>query len=701
MVRSANATAAVVIVFLSLMSPAPLRSQSATKYWVYFNDKGPSVASFGTLNKLTPAYREAARFVQPRALARRAKVRPRSELIDAADVAVYQPYIQGVVAAGGVLRQQSRWLNAASFILSSDATAIVSRLPFVKSITPVAVFFGKNESRGMGSKLGRLIKTAELDYGPSLDQLAMIHVPELHSLGITGNGVIVGMLDSGFRWRAQESLQTRHVIAEHDFLNNRDSTSNGPGDDVAQDFHGTLTMSVLGGYKPGQLIGAAYDVDFILAKTELIYPSLFADTDSIREEDMWAVGIEWMESLGVDVVSSSLGYNDFVDTTSYTWAHGDFNGRTTVSARAAVRAAELGVLVCDAMGNEGNGDGITGTMLTPGDADSILSVGAVDFSRQLAYFSSTGPTNDGRIKPDIVAPGVGVYGADILPSDTSYVYEQGTSLSTPLTAGSAALLLSARPELTAMQARDALRNNADTIDVSDYPTRPNNFTGWGLVNPWKALLSIGPFFSNKPQIISTDSTTKVSICVVSKFGLLPNGVTLHYGIVPIDTATITLTMRLDSAMYFPTSGRYSVALPHQPHGTLVSVSIDAVDSAGKSYWSPSPAIGGPWEFRYGDTGVQGGSTLPSAYRLYQNYPNPFNPGTVIVYDLPRTEHVTLKVYNVLGQLVATLVDEVQSAGDAKSRPPVVFDGTNLSSGVYFYRLTTAGFVTTKKMLLLR
>ncbi len=701
MVRSVHATAFAAIVLLFLVFPAPLRSQSTMKYWVCFNDKGPSIASSGALDKLTPAYQEAARFVQPRALARRAKVRPRSELIDAADVAVYQPYIRGVMAAGGILRQQSRWLNAASFILSSDATAIVSRLPFVKSITPVAVFYGKNGARSRGNKPDWLVKTAGLDYGPSLDQLAMIHIPELHSLGITGNGVIVGMLDSGFRWREQQSLQTRHVIAEHDFLNNRDSTSNGPGDNVAQDFHGTLTMSVLGGYEPGQLIGAAYDVDFILAKTELIYPSLFADTDSIREEDMWAVGIEWMESLGADVVSSSLGYNVFVDTTSYTWAAGDFNGRTSVSARAAVRAAELGVLVCDAIGNEGNGDGITGTMLTPGDADSILSVGAVDLTGLLAYFSSTGPTNDGRIKPDIVAPGVGVYGADILPSDTTYIYEQGTSLSTPLTAGSAALLLSARPELTAMQARDALRNNADTVDVQDYPTRPNNFTGWGLVNPWKALLSIGPFFSNKPRIISTDSTTTVSICVVSKFGLLPNGVTLHYGFVPIDTATQTFTMRLDSAMFFPTSGRYSVVLPFQPHGTLVSVWIDAVDSAGHSYASPSPARGSSWQFYYGDTAVQGGSTLPSAYRLYQNYPNPFNPGTVIVYDLPRTEHVTLKVYNVLGQLVATLVDEVQSAGEAKSRPPVVFDGTNLSSGVYFYRLVTPGFITTKKMLLLR
>src|SRR5262249_54096746 len=158
--------------------------------------------------------------------------------------------------------------------------------------------------------------------------------------------------------------------------------------------------------------------------------------------------------------SSSLGYNDFdpqgPSPGDYTWANGDFNGRTSITAQAAVRAARLGIVVCDAMGNEGNGDGIVGTMLTPADADSIISVGAVTLAKQLAGFSSTGPTNDGRTKPDVVSPGVGVYCASTA-GPSSYFFQSGTSLATPLTAGSAALILSARPELTPVQVRDALR----------------------------------------------------------------------------------------------------------------------------------------------------------------------------------------------------------------------------------------------------
>ena len=210
--------------------------------------------------------------------------------------------------------------------------------------------------------------------------------------------MLVGMLDSGFRWRVHESLNTRHVIAEHDFIFNDDTTANQAGDASNQDQHGTLTMSTLGGYMPGKLIGPAFDADFILAKTEYI------PTETRIEEDHWAAAIEWMEANGVDVASSSLGYNTFdLPDSGYTWANGDFNGRTSITAQAAIQAARLGVVVCDAMGNEGNGDGVIGTMLTPADADSIISVGAVTFSKLLAGFSSTGPTNDGRTKPDVSA----------------------------------------------------------------------------------------------------------------------------------------------------------------------------------------------------------------------------------------------------------------------------------------------------------
>ncbi len=669
--------------------------QTAKKYWVYFTDKGPAVPTAGSLLKASTEYAAALKLLSPKALARRAKVLPPESVVTVEDAPVFHPYLEDIVGAGGMPVEQSRWLNAASVVLTPEQIGKVAALPFVEKVMPVVVFRGSNKERESIPQPNALFKTSSLNYGPSATQVQIIHVPELHDFGVTGHDVVVGMLDTGFRWRVHESLKTRHVLAEHDFIFNDDTTANQPGDGPSQDQHGTLTMSTLGGYMPGQLIGPAFDADFILAKTEYI------PTETRIEEDHWQAGIEWMESLGVDVVSSSLGYNTFDPPGGgYTWANGDFDGKTSVTAKAAARAARLGIVVCDAMGNEGNGDGTVGTMLTPADADSIISVGAVNFAKQLAYFSSTGPTNDGRTKPDVVSPGMGVYCASTA-GPGSYFYIQGTSLATPLTAGSVALMLSARPELTPIQVRDALRNTAEPlVDTLLYPTSPNNFAGWGFINTLSAVLSFGPVFSNRPSVPVVDTTTLVEINVASKFGIDPGRVILHYAIGP-SSVYYALPMILDSSMLFATSGRYRVALPRESLGTLVKFSVTALDSSSNYYASPAPISGKIWQLHYGIAGVQPVPLLPTTYGLLQNYPNPFNPSTKITYDLPGKEHVSVRVYNVLGELVATLVDEVQEAGSAKSRPPLLFDGSNLPSGVYFYRIITPSFVSTKKMMLLR
>jgi hypothetical protein len=482
-----------------------------------------------------------------------------------------------------------------------------------------------------------------------------------------------------------EALRSRTVASEHDFIFNDDTTADQEADIPGQDAHGTATMSVLGGYSPGKLVGPAFNASFILAKTE--------DTRSETriEEDNWAAAMEWMEAEGVDVASSSLGYDLFDDGTGYTWENGDFNGRTSVTAQSAARAARLGVVVCTAMGNEHNGNGVIGTLLTPADADSILSVGAVTFARKLAAFSSTGPTNDGRTKPDVVAPGVGVYHAQV---PDFYLSSDGTSFSTPLTAGSAALLLSARPDLTPIQVRDALRNTATPVlDNTRFPTSPNNFTGWGLINAFNAALSFGPIFSNEPAIAAVNSRSVVSTKVVSKFGIRPETVLLYYAL-GNNAFFSSVGMSLDSGAFFPTSGKYSVSIPPQRLDTLVRFFIEARDSANNSFRSPAmPFISGMWQLHYGVSGVH-----IISYELDQNFPNPFNSTTVIRFHVPRTEHVTLKVYNVLGEEIETLLDRVQDAGSNLS---VSFSGNNLPSGVYFYRMTTPSFTSTNKMILIR
>ncbi len=692
LLRAAMYLAATFSFILPILSVA----QAQRKFWVYFTDKG-SVTDIrhGALSRSSPAYEIASTIVQPRALVRRAKALPKDSLLSVGDLPVYGPYIDAICAAGGVPARESRWLNAASFRLTNQQADRVKAFWFVQKVEPVVVFHGRKIERGV-EFFRPFEKANTMNYGPSFAQEEMINVPALHSIGITGRGVLVGMLDSGFRWRTHEALSTRTVIAEHDFIFNDDTTANQANDRSDQDFHGTLTMSLVGGYMPGILVSPAFNASFILGKTEDVR------SETRVEEDNWAAAIEWMEAMGVDVVSSSLGYDIFDDGTGYSWDNGDFNGRTSVTARAAVIAARLGVVVCTAMGNETNGDGITGTLITPADADSILSVGAVSFARELAGFSSTGPTSDGRIKPDVVAPGVRGMMCAVPPNSYSTGI-QGTSLATPMVAGAAALLLAARPELTAIQVRDAFRSTADTVDVANHPTSPNNFTGWGLVNAFNAALSFGPIFSDLVDARVAHTQSVVSTIVVSKFGLNTNTINLRYA-VGSDTNYSTIPMSLDSSMFFPTSGRYSVTIPQLPIGVLVRFTIAANDSGDHVYQSPSPVTESVWQIRYGFEGAQrvstaaqqGGNTI-----LYQNFPNPFgfrNRTTTIRFGPLGSEFVTLKIFNVLGQEVATVLN---NPVDAAPILEVLFDGRNLPSGVYFYRLSTPSCTAMRKMVLIR
>jgi len=255
---------------LCLSAVHVLHAQFPKKYWVYFRDKGLQHSPGAALSKKSPEYIKILTYITSRALERRAKVLLLDALIDIGDLPLYQPYLNQVQSAGAVLQRQSRWLNAASVIATPDQLATIAHLPFVLRVAPVVILRRKNRNDQHSLQDQIFNKTATLDYGPSTLQAQMINVPPLHDLGITGNNVMVGMLDTGFRWQAHESLQSRNVIAEHDFIQNDDTTANQAGDSFFQDQHGTLTMSALGGYKQGKLIGPAFDASFVLAKTEYL-----------------------------------------------------------------------------------------------------------------------------------------------------------------------------------------------------------------------------------------------------------------------------------------------------------------------------------------------------------------------------------------------------------------------------------------------
>ena len=425
------------------------------KVWIFFTDKG-----IFDSQEYESALNQAKNALTQKAAWRRAKTMKPS-LVDFRDLAVDHTYVNEILKYDAKLRHKSKWLNAASFEIPVSRLDEISGLRFVRSIGPVSGGTRRpippqtppSEPQKSQSKLG-------LNYGGSYAQLQQLNVPVVHDLGYHGQGVLVCMMDTGYRKDHQAfglAYSEGRVLAEWDFVNNDGNTQNEAGDPSTQHNHGTYCWSALGGAADGNLYGPAYGASFILAKTEDV------SMEEPIEEDNWMAGMEWADSIGADVISSFLCYIDW-----YTYS--DLDGNTAVITMAADMAAERGIVVCNAMGNSGPG---SGTLLPASDADSIIACGAVSSTGSLASFSSRGPTYDGRTKPEVCARGVSTRCAD--PYNLSgYTSANGTSLATPLVGGCAAVILSAHPEWTPMQVREAMMMTADGADS------PDNDYGWGI-----------------------------------------------------------------------------------------------------------------------------------------------------------------------------------------------------------------------------
>ena len=635
----------------------------------------------------TQQQRAAAVGLSERALERRAKTMQSAEVIGMEDLPVAPSYLQQLNSAGITIQNTSRWFNAATAYLTDAQRERAAALFCVAAVEPVRIFVRRDlpASRPVLEKLAEPQADALYSYGNALTQVTQIHVPQVHNVRITGRGVLVGMLDSGFRWRVNEATKNMAVIKEYDFIQKDSITANEdgktPADASNQDAHGTTTMSVVGAYKEGTLVSPAFGAQFILAKTE------YVPTETNVEEDNWVAGIEWEESYGVDVVSSSLGYNEF-DAGQKNYVYADMNGRTATTSKAAAKAARRGVVVVNSMGNEGNA--AWRYLTAPADADSIISVGAVSSAGILAYFSSLGPTSDGRIKPDVVAQGMSTWGSTVQP--TGYGYSQGTSLSTPLVAGAAALVLSAHPELTPVQVRDALRNTASNASA------PNDSIGWGIINTYEAMLYHGMVMSTDPEIVThSDSQSAVSVFVISKSVVAKDSVKLYCctnaDSLPYASVPMTLSAAVDPAT---NSGKYTAVLPASIVVPKTHFYISALDATNKRRTAPYNAPANSFIFNAA-TDIVHKPTTPDAFELIQNYPNPFNPSTTISYTLPAAVHVRLDVYTLLGQHLTTLVNAEQFAG----KQSAVFNGAAYASGMYLYRVTAGSVSATKKMVLMK
>jgi subtilisin family serine protease len=443
------------------------------KVWIFFTDKG-----LGSRAAYDAAIAKVAASYNPRAIERR---RLRGDnaarggaLFDERDLPVVSEYVDAVTAAGARVRVTTTWLNAVSAFVTAEQIEPIAALPFVDRIQPVARWAGPDPidvqkddetiERGGGDRL-------PIDYGRSFAQLEQIRVVGLHSEGYTAEGVIVGILDTGFKRSHIAFNQPGHevdVIAEYDFVDDDGNTAPEPGDPSSQHRHGTLILGCLGSYLPGDLVGGAFDASFILCKTE-------DTTDEYQaEEDNYVAGLQFIEANGGDMSTSSLGYINW-------YSQLDLDGETAVTTIAMNTFNDNGAHSCTAAGNNGHdSDPSTSNLIAPADAFRVITCGAVDSGGSMSFFSSDGPTADGRVKPELLARGSSTHTVDP-NSDTDFTTASGTSLSTPLVACAVACLIQSHPEWTPDQMRDALFQTADYF-VENGSYDPLFVRGYGIVN---------------------------------------------------------------------------------------------------------------------------------------------------------------------------------------------------------------------------
>ena len=474
---STRMTYQYVLSFLCLLQctlPVVGQQSPTDKYWIFFTNKNPTTLSL---------QKDLRKSFPERTIQRRLKNLSSDNLIDNYDLPVMPQYIDRVRSLGIEIMVESRWFNAVSANLSDEQKEIVSKLPFVSSVKVVARAKPNSITKSLvSSKNSSAFSNS--DYGSSYEQNAIINTPAAHQLGYSGKGILIGMIDTGFNLK-HIALRHVNVVDDSDFVENDKDVTEDTGVKGSSS-HGTYVLSAIAGNAPGKLIGTAFGASYLLARTE--------NDDGIgqkAEEDRWIAALEWLEKEGADIASSSISFFDDFQNAADNYTLSDLDGKTAMTTLATNIAFDKGLLVFNSAGNMGTrGSGYLGT---PSDGKKMIAVGAIYGDSTVTTFSSRGPTKDGRKKPDLAALG---YHVTVVGIDTShYDFLDGTSLSTPLVAGLAALVLEANPSWNVKQLYEAIKK---TASVS---SKPNNQIGYGIPNAIKTLQydpsgSSNPFVKN-------------------------------------------------------------------------------------------------------------------------------------------------------------------------------------------------------------
>ncbi len=529
-----------IILLGMLLVPLVLCGQTAPDtWWVEFTDKSGTPFSVD----------QPEAFLSQRAIQRR---QAQGIAVDELDLPVDPAYIQSVLDLGNVqLHHRSKWFNAIT-VRTDDPSVVdaISQLPFVLNVRSTR----SGEHTRVVDKFTALGALADrnFDYGDSFGQIAMMNGHLLHEVDAQGQGMLIGVLDSGFEGVDElegfDALRARGGIiwvsdqVDHD-------------DEVYQDhWHGRSVLSCMAAIVEGALVGTAPMADYVLVRTE------DAATEYLVEEDNWVSGAELCDSIGVDILNTSLGYTTFDDSTQ-DHSYLDLDGATTRISIAAGIASRKGMIPVISAGNLGNAEWFH--ISTPADAVDVLAVGATGAEAQYAFFSSHGPSADGRVKPDVSAMGWGTAGMG--PDGNLIEPINGTSFSAPLVAGLVACLWQLHPERNAQDIMDAVRRSATQYDAPDIEL------GYGI-----------------PDFLQADRYLALT------------------------TGTPEVDPTSPSVYPIPFQDGFSLTLPGSSPG---SVMLELFDPAGRLVWSYSADVSSP-NILVQDAGLS--ILAPSAYVLRMN-----------------------------------------------------------------------------------
>lgn len=429
------------------------------KYWITFKDKNGTPFNINT----------PSAFLSQRSIQRRIN---QNIPVTLNDLPVNPTYVQQVLATGAVnLRFTSRWFNAISIqTTDTNALAAIAQLPFVQGVQAVQRY-GKSADDFVETfqdisvaKFASPNETEELlayNYGPSFNQINMIGGDCMHFMGYSGEGMVIAVLDAGF-YKVDSLPVFDSLWTNNQILGTRDFVT---GDTMVFEdhWHGTMVLSCMGGYLSGQIVGTAPKAKYWLLRTE------DADTEFLVEEDNWVAAAEFADSVGADILNTSLGYTTFDDNTmNHTYLNLD--GNTCRISVATDFAVSKGMLAVSSAGNSGASSWYY--IGAPADADSALTVGAVDAGGVITSFSSRGPSADGDIKPNVCAQGrdaiVSAMGGGIQTAN-------GTSFSSPITCGAVACLWQANPTMKNMEIYEAILKSSHKYNFPD-----DSLYGYGI-----------------------------------------------------------------------------------------------------------------------------------------------------------------------------------------------------------------------------